>query len=547
MRARVPFWPRPAGPAGWALFLLVAVSAGGCKSRSSKHAPGSAAAGVGVRIASGTSSDLRVSADGSFAAYLVDAEKPRLEGVPSQMVLGELHVVPTSGGSARKLANGVTNVPGGFLFSPDSRWLFLLEGYNAASQSGTLHALDLADPSGEPRRLGDNVSYMLASPDSKQLAFVGDGVLRVGSLDGGAMKEVAAEVTTAQFSPDSRLLYFKRRHSAAGGLAVVKLDKGGPPQKLGDQVGDYAPSPDSKRVAFAQRSTALPGTYELWAAAEPDFRPVKVDAGTSSFAFSPDGKWLVRTVGATLQAGADSLNLVGDLYAGPAEGAGGHKLGERVSEFAISPDSKAVGFLAQYSLEMRVGRMNVAALPDGKPRQLGLKVKTFTWSPSGTHLAFQPVQVSREFGPSADLMLYRTGDEAAVQVQSGVWGYGFGPKGEYLLARAGCTRKGPSGPPRSCDLMMRDLRTEGAATTKLAEGIFSFKASEDGQRVMVTYAEIGPDWYDVAVQNLKTNERKTLERHTLLPAYFLDGDGSRVAYAVAPRERAGIYVASQVP
>jgi hypothetical protein len=63
--------------------------------------------------------DLRLTPDRTVATYLAMAEKPHLEGVPPQMVIGVLNAVSLSGGLPRRLGSGVTNLPGGYLFSPD--------------------------------------------------------------------------------------------------------------------------------------------------------------------------------------------------------------------------------------------------------------------------------------------------------------------------------------------------------------------------------------------------------------------------------------------
>lgn len=525
-----------------ALVALVALAAG-CKRKGGEAA---ALASLGTSVARAVANDLRVTPNGKFATYLVDAEKPRLNGIPPQMLVGELHAVPVGGGAPRKLATGVTNVPGGYVVSADGRWVMALAAYNPASQSGDLILVDLEDASGEPQNLGAGVSFMRFSPDSKQLAFVESGVLKAGPV-GGALAEIAGEVSSLDYSPDSKLLLFRRRQSAAGGLAVARIGQEEPPRKLCDQVGDFVVSPDSTQIAFTQRSEGGQGTFDLYVASAKQLEPKKVASGTTQFAFSRDSKWLARIEGASLKAGSSGMNFLGDLFVGPAGGGAGRKLGEQVYDFAFSPDSKAVAFSDKYNLEHRVGHISVAELPDGAPKRVALKVKNFSWSPDGKSFAFLALVTSVEFGVSADLFLFRRGQEKAELVQRGVWGYGFSPRGDYLLARSSCTRMGASGAPRACDLMQYDLTQPGAAAKKLLEGIYTFKTSEDGKRVLATYAEIGPDTYDVAVLNLASGARKTIDRHTHLPAYFADDQGSRVVYVVAERARPGVYVSDQVP
>ncbi|MHB8875674.1 MAG: gliding motility protein [Myxococcaceae bacterium] len=489
--------------------------------------------GVGRPLVTGAALDLRVTPDGQFATYLAQAEKPRLEGIPPQMVLGELNVAPTAGGASRKLGNGVTNVPGGYLFSPDSRWVLFLAGYNAANQSGELSAADLKAPEAEKVRLGGEVSYTLTSPDSKQVAFVDRAVLKVGPLPGGPFKEVAGEVSTAQFSPDSKTLYFKRRLTAAGGLYFVTLGKDDAPRKLADQVGDFAISPDSQNVAFAQRSDVVRSTYDLLFARMPDMKPTRLALGTGGFAFSGDGKWLARTEGSRPE-------LLGDLFVGPAGGGPGEKVGVRVQDFSFSPDSAAIAYLELYDISARAGLLGVASAPVWKGKRVGERCPNYSWGADGRFVAF----LSRFLKPlySVDLMLYPLGDEAAFKVNTGVFGYGFGPKNAYLLFRTSCIRDG-----RACDLYKVDLAKPKDAPKKIIEGIFSFKTSEQGDRVLVSYARTKGEYYDTAVFNMKTSERKTLEQFIRLPAMFLDEQGSKVAYIVGEHERAGVYVADQVP
>jgi len=65
--------------------------------------------------------------------------------------------------------------------------------------------------------------------------------------------------------------------------------------------------------------------------------------------------------------------------------------------------------------------------------------------------------------------------------------------------------------------------------------------------MLVTYARTDADTYDVAVLNLKTNVRVTLEERILLPALFADPEGQKVVYLVSYGERSGLYVCDQLP
>jgi hypothetical protein len=524
--------PTVLSAAPFAVAILLAIC--GCKKSSVASA---ATAGAGKPLAVGAAADLRLTPNGQVATYLADGQKPRLEGVPPQMVIGTLQAVPIAGGPVRRLGTGVTNVPGGYLFSPDSRWVLFLSGYNAANQSGELHLQDLQDPASKAIPLGNRVSYVLVSPDSRWLAFVDGAVLKAGLLPLGPFKELSGEVSTAEFTPDSRTLIAKRRASAGGSLLAVTLAEWSQ-RKLSDRVGDYSISPDSKRVAFARQSERSPGMYDLFLSdlSDQSGRISKLANDTGMIAFSPDAKWLARTQNWNVE------QAHGDLYLGSTDGRPARKIAEKVGErLAFSADSKAVAYLELWNQPTRTGLMGVAELPDGKPRRVGGRVPNFSWGSDGSMLAF----LSRFIKPaySVDLMLYRVGEEKAVRVQPGVYvGYGIGPNNQYLLFRGNCIRNN-----RACDLFFYDLTKPKSEPKKIVEGVYSFKTAERGDRILVTYARVDAETFDLAVYNLKTGERKTLDRNIVLPALFAAQDGSKVAYVIAGRERAGVYLAEGVP
>jgi len=167
-------------------------------------------------------------------------------------------------------------------------------------------------------------------------------------------------------------------------------------------------------------------------------------------------------------------------------------------------------------------------------------VPNFTWGSNGHFLAF----LSRFTKPvySVDLMLYLAATDETLKVNQGVFGYGFTSDNGQLLYRTNCVREG-----RACDLLGLELSKPKETSKKLLEGVFSFKPSEVSGRVLISYARMDSQLYDVAAYNLKTGVRKTLEQSIALPALFAAKDGSKVAYIVAERERAGVYVAEQVP
>ncbi|MBZ4399969.1 gliding motility protein [Myxococcus sp. AS-1-15] len=521
---------KPAGSPSAATPSAAAPSAPAAPSPSGRAPAG---AGQGLLLDAGRAADLRLTSDGRFATYLMNGQKPRLDGVPPQMLLGELRVVPVEGGEPRKLGDSVTNVPGGLLFSADSRHALYITGYNPASQSGTLNVATLDDAKAEPAVLGTAVSYMLPSPDGTKVAFVDGGKLKLGPLPAGPFVDVAAEVSTAQFTADGKALLFKRRLSAAGGLAVVTVDKPeAAPRKLADQVGDYSVSPDGQRVAFQVRSESVRGLYDLYLAELPAEKPKRLAVASQSFGFSPDGKWLARSENG-------KPDVPGDLYVGPAAGGPGRKVGERVETFAFSPDSQAVGFLDKYDVTARAGLMAVASLPDGAPKRVGDRVPNFVWGSDARYVAFLSRFLKPEY--SVDLMLYPLGAEKAEKVHRGVFGYGFMPGNGQVVFRSNCIRNG-----RACDFKALELPQKAEPQTWL-QGIFSYKLSTDGKRVLATYARMDSDTYDIAVYDAKTQARKPLDQGVQVPVYFGGKEDSRAVYIIAQGPKAGVYSVSALP
>jgi hypothetical protein len=501
--------------------------------------------GLGEKRVSGPATDLRATNDGKTATFLLDAEKPRLDGIPPGLRVGELHAIPTAGGESFKIGNGVTNAPGGYTFSPDGRWVLVLIGFNFADSQGELFAKDLWDPKKARVRLGGEVTFMRASPDSKQVAFIEAGSLKVGPLPEGPFKDVATSVQSAAFSPDGKVLYFKRRLTQNGGLYVVPLGDSLPaPKKLADQVGDWETSADGKWLAYAVRTDTGRASYDLTVADTTSWKGKSIAENTCWFEFSPDSKTLAHTVG------CKPGERAGDLFVGPSDGSSARKLGDQVHDVKFTTTSSAIAWLEMFDVTPRekgrlpTGIPAVAVLPDGAPRKLGRRAPHYEWSADGKFLAFLEVAV-RDSLPVYELTLHKVGapaEEKPVVVAQGVFGYQFTPDSSRLLVRSMCIRDG-----RACDLFAHDPNKPADPPKKLTEQIFSFKVSEDSTRVLTTYARMQGDTYDVAVTNLKTGETKTLEQIIQMPALFLKPDGSQLVYAVADKARPGVYVCNQVP
>ena len=522
--------------ASWAVLGVAALACAtaGCSKGSGQPAQAEKplVGGLGKRLAAGPVADLKLTKDGAYATFLRNPKRPAIQGVSPLMALGELGVASLKDGVVRFVGQGVSNRPGSVLFSPDSTWLLFVDGYNAAAESGTLHTFQLGT-SGEPELRGRAVSFVSVSPTGKAFAFVDGGVLRVAPLQpGSAARAVATEVSTAQFTPDGALLLVHHRASAGGALERVPVEGNRPAVQLGESVGDWTLSPDGKRVAFAVKSTKVRDGRDLWVAALPDGKPARVVVGTGPFAFSPDGAQLARIE-------REKASSIGNLVVGPSTGGTGRAVAERVGDFSFAPDGKAIAALANYDEQQRWGRLTYAPLPDGAPVELGKRVTTWIWSPDDRHLAFN-LRVFQPL-PSVDLWLYARGKPAASAVMANVYGYDFGPGGTLYL-RSECIREA-----RACTLERLDPSVPDGKPTPVLEGIFGFRPSEAGNRMLVTYARTDAETFDVAVLNLKTNVRVTLEERILLPALFADPEGSKVVYLVSQGERSGLYLCDKVP
>lgn len=494
-------------------------------------APG-AVGGVGERLAEANAADLRVTKDGKFAAYLADGEKPRLNGVPPYLRVGELFVVGTAPGSApRRLGSGGTNAPGGLVFTADSQFVLFLAGYGAADQAGELKVARLSD--GQPAsRLGGRVSYFTPSRDGHTVAFVDEGALKVGELPDGPFKEVATEVTTAEFAADGTL-YFRRRMALGGGLYQVKST--GTPTRVADQVGDLKLSKDGRVLVFGARSAPGVPSYDLFVAEAASLKPKKLASQVIAFALGKADSLVAYTSG-------PSPESPGELFVVPVAGGAATSLGTGVPEFKFSPDDLAIAWRGHVAGDD--GELAVAMLDGLKATKLSKRCRSYGWSPDGKRLAFTVRQPDKQFVMSIDLHLFTLGAEKAEPVKTWAYEYAFTPDGQKLLFRADCVREG-----RACNVFTLDLAAKDAKPVSIAEGVFGFKLPEKGARVLLTYARSEyPDLYDVAVLNLGSGERKTLDQLARLPIFFLDQEGGRVGYTLAAKGRgAGVYVATAVP
>ncbi|MER2562484.1 MAG: hypothetical protein ABTQ32_17300 [Myxococcaceae bacterium] len=505
-------------------------------------------ASLGVRKVEGSAIDLRASPDGKIVTALLDGEKPRIDGVPPTMRMGSLWAVPTGDGAAVKVATGAVNVPGGLLFTNDGKYLLVIGAYDPTQQSGELLVQDLTDLSKERQRLAPHVTYMKPSLDGTRVAYVDDGVLFEGPLPGGPFRQLAGEVATAEYAPNGKQLYFRRKSVAGGGVFQLELgDEKPTPKRFVDAVGEYVISDDSKWVIAMARTNPRQSGFELFVADVATLKAVKVADDVVRFAISRDGKWLARMQVPRSATAATDLQI-GELWLAKTGQPEGRKVGEKVREFEFTKDSKKLIFRDNYQVlaliggksDEKVGDLTSVTLPDGAPVVLQKRSPNYELSPDGTAIAYTARIERPEY--SRHLFLRKEGSEP-VKLQEWLYDYVFSPQGDRLFFRANCMREG-----RSCDLMMQELAKVGVEKPrKTAQNTFNFKLSEDGSRAITTSPHMTDELFDVLLTNFTTGETKTLDQYVIQPVHLLSKDGRTAAWIVSDRKNSGVYVGTNLP
>jgi hypothetical protein len=501
---------------------------------------------LGERRLEGDAQELRASPDGEVLTVLLEAQKPSIPGIPPPMRLGSLWAVPAKGGGAgRKIGSGVTNSPGGWLHTADSRWVIFTAGWDPAQQVGELYVQDAKKLDAERERISGRVSYFVPSDDGLQLAYIESGVLHAGKLPSGPFPQLAGEVSTAEFSADGRYLYFKRKFSSAGGLYQVDLKDPRPqPRRLIDEVTEYTVLRSGKHVVVSARATPGDRTFQLHVFDVATLKDRKVSDDGYRYRVSRDGKFLAWR----------------DNVPGPDKGAlwlmalpdgKPRALGANVADFDFSPDGARFVYRDNYielslggrdgpqddrKLVERVGDLYVLEMPDGKPRQLARQCPNFLFAPGGSALAY----TARIDRPEVTRRLYLYPVGAAEPFALKDWLYEYQFSGETLYFRSDCLREG-----RACDLNSISAKaSKDDKPKKDVEATFGFRFSADGKRALIAFAHLTDETFDLALRNLETGEQKTIDQYVEWPGLLLS-DGS-VAYLVHEKNRPGVYVAKSL-
>lgn len=502
---------------------------------------------LGTRVLEGDAQDLRAAPDGKVVTVLLDAQKPTIQGVPPPMRLGTLWAVSTTGGGAQKLANGVTNMPGGWMFSPDSRWILFSGAWDPTKQEGELYVQDATKLDSERQRLAPGVTYFVPSDDGAMVAYVQGGVLHAGKLPAGPFPQLAGDVSTAEFSADGRYLYFKRRFAAAGGLYQVDLSAARPePVRILDQVTEYTVLRSGKHVVVNARATPADSTLELHVFDVATLKGRKLSDDAQRYRISRDGQFIAWR---DSSGGPDR----GVLKLAPTAGGEARELGKAVNDFDFSPDGKRFVFRDNYrelalggrdatredtKLVERVGELTLIEMPDGAPKLLARQSPNFLFAPNNSALAYT-ARIDRP-EVTRRLFLLPAGATESVTLKDWLYEYQFAQTGDVLYFRSDCLREG-----RACDL--NSISATPAADEKPkkhVEATYSFRLSPDGKRALVALAHLTDLTYDIAVRTFETGDQKIVDQFVEWPAILLPTGG--VAYLVDEKHRPGVYVANSL-
>lgn len=539
------------------LAVVVALLVVGCKETPRPGAGGGVRAKVaaereavrlpvkGVRRLAGAVQDLRASADGRLLTVLRDAKKPTIEGVPPPMRVGDLWALSVEGGEPVKIASGVTNLPGGWLISPSSRWIIAAADWDVGQQEGALLIADARALSAAPTLVSSRVSYSVTSEDGASLAWVQGGVLSVGPLPAGPWRQVAGEVSTAQFSADGRHLYFRRRFAAAGGLYQVDLSLPRPePRRLIDLLADYTIVRSGKLVVANARANPGDRVFQLHVFDTGTLAGRKLSDDAQSFRVSPDGRavaWRTSSV-----KGVEGE--VGELWLAELPRGTPRKLGAAVKDFEFSPDGRRLVFRENYvelplggreaqvgdkKLE-KVGDLHLVELPDGAPTLIQRLCPNYLFSPDGQTLAY----TGRIERPEVTRRLFlKRGASEPVALKDWLYEYQFRPGTSQLFFRADCTREG-----RACELLSVGPGEE--KPKKEATGVFGTRFAADGSKAILGFAHFTDESFDLLVKDLSTGTQTPIDQYLEWPALILGAKGDFVAYLVHEKGRPGVYVAS---
>ncbi len=477
----------------------------------------------GHLVVAGDTAALRASSDGAYLAYLSACRRVGDRTLPAGTASCDLSVVPAQGGPAVAVATGVSTLDGGFAWSRAGHVLAALGRYDYAASRGAL----VVWSGGEPRPLGEGVSFYAVAGDGDRVGWVSAGKLFVAESGGAPVPVAGAEqVATFEFGERQGLEMLARRSFRAGGALLAV--HGHRAAVVAADVRDYGFGAKGRWFAF----TGGAAQALIVEAADAPRSVLTLRRDVQTFLFSPRGDAVAFV--------ADTApGRQGNLWVAPLAGGAPVRLAERVGEPRWAAGGARLAWLEDYDPRSGAGTLAVGGPGVGR-EALARNVSDFDLTPDGGAVAYLVHDTAGGYSVDLGLATLGAGGERA-QVARGVFGFSFSPDGAWLYYRSACVREA-----EACDLFRVPTRRGSTQTRaeRIAEGVKSFEfAPGRSDRLLVTWARKDRAALDLAVWD---RGKLSAVDTVALPgsAQFVGGDPTRVAYVVVDPKRAGVYVAS---
>ncbi len=460
----------------------------------------------GQKLASGIARGL-IAGSGSVA-YLLDAAHPGDRSVPDDLLAGDLWL------DDRKVGSGVSTLDGAYAFSPSGGELAFLGAWRFRQGEGELW---VAPRGAKPRRVAEAARSFAWSPRG-ELAFVADD--RVGF---GERSVALSGVQAVAWSPDGNRLA-ARASAVAGGKLWAIDPRSGSAREIAAGTSDFAFAPDGAVAALGPPSS------------KGGDRPLLIEgarvAAATAFAFSPDGREL-----ALLSTEKQPGESAGDLSRMPRSGGGPRLVAARVTEWRWSAGGDLLA-LARFDLRARAGTLIVSP-PAAAAQEIARRVQTF--SVFGRKVLYL-VQAPQKGDFKLELWAVDLAEpqRAPRRIDEGTYGWQLSRDGGTVFYKARC-----AGGPRSCSLLR--VPFSGGAPELLAPDVAGFDLSRDGHRILAQRPHRGaPRAVDLAVLSAAGPPPDHLNgfvEEVDPSSRFADDAGRRVVYAIVAAGRGGVFLA----
>jgi hypothetical protein len=479
----------------------------------------------GRKLASGIARDVALSPGGEMVSFLTGVLHPTDQGLPEDLMLGDLYVAKVASGDAAQAGSAVPNLRSARAYDPSGTSLAFLARYRYRDGDGELR---VSDGPGNVRTVADGVSTFAWAASGKMLAFVASGRLRALDMarEGTTPTLALDGVQTFAWAPSGTRLAARSPGSSGGRVELFDVATGRTREAV-KTSSDLSFGPDGTLYVLGA-APEKGGDRPLWALPSFD-APVQEVGRATSFAVSAQGD--LALLGTDKNPGA----AFGTLLRRAKEGTP-RVVGEHVSEYRFTPRGDLL-YLAGYDLRARAGTLAVATLASGT-RDIARRVQSF--SIAGDRVLYI-VQHPEKGDFRIELWTADLASQAPPRkIEDGVYGYELGPDGSTLFYKARC-----AGGPRSCSLFRAPI--DGSQPAQMAApSIAGFELSKDGKRLLLAVPHRGAaravDLSVVPSDQTTNAPLKPFVEEVDPAAAFADGKGSRVVYAALTSGRAGVYV-----